>query len=100
MGYEVGPRCSLDAIPPFSGGRRHVDWRPFPLQEDMYRPIPVADQGLTDLLDPQLEVGLLAALGLVGIEGAINPQGFAGPTHRHLPGLPHHIDKLAPAGRL
>jgi len=66
----------------------------------MHTPIPVSDPGLADLLNPELEIGLFAGLGLVGVEGAIKPQGFAGPPHRYLPGLRHHIDKLAPAGKL
>jgi hypothetical protein len=65
----------------------------------MYTPIPIANPDLADLFDPELEIGLLAALGLVGVEGAINPQGIAGPTHRHLPDLPNLIHKLAPASR-
>jgi hypothetical protein len=65
----------------------------------MYPPIPVSDPGLADLLDPELEIGLLTALRLVGVEGAIDPQGVTRPTHRDFPGFPHHIDKLAPAGR-
>ena len=66
----------------------------------MHTPIPVANPGLADLLDPELEIGLLAALGLIGVDGAINPQRLAGPTHRDLPGLPHHVNKPAPTGRL
>lgn len=29
----------------------------------------------------------------------VDKRGRAGTTYRHLPGLPHHIDKLAPAGQ-
>lgn len=103
FGLHPSLRCFVPQLQPQlivnPTGSLHVDWPSFPQQEDMHTPIPIADPGLADLLDPQLEIGLLAALGLVGVEGAVNPQGFAGPTYRYLPGLPHHIDKLAPAGR-
>jgi hypothetical protein len=80
-------------------GSLHVDRPAFPLQQDMYTPIAIPDPRRADLLDPELEIGLLAALGLVGVEGTIDPQDVAGPTHRHLPDLPHLIHKLAPASR-
>lgn len=63
----VKPTCPL-----------HVDWPSFPQQEDMHAPIAVADPDLADLLDPELEIGLLAAFWLIGVEGAVNPQGIAG----------------------
>jgi hypothetical protein len=40
-------------------GSLHVDRPGFPQQKDMHTPIPVANPGLADLLDPQLEIGLL-----------------------------------------
>jgi len=42
----------------------------------MYAPVAVAHPRLADLLDPLLQSGLLAAPGLVGVEGTVDAQGL------------------------
>ncbi len=65
----------------------------------MDAPVAVADPRLADLSDSQLEIGLLAMLGLVSVEGAIDLQSRTGLADRYLPGLSHLIDKPTFAGR-
>ena len=48
-----------------------------PSQQDVDPPITIADTGLANLPDPELEISLLAALRLVVVERSFNPQGIA-----------------------
>lgn len=65
----------------------------------MDAPVAVPNPRLADLSDPQPEIGLLATLGLVGVEGAIDLQSRTDLADRYLPSLAHLIDKPTFAGR-
>lgn len=68
-------------------------------QEDMDPAIAVSHPRLADLPDPTLESGLVAALRLVDVKCAIDPERRTGPPDRPLPVAPHPVDKLALAAR-
>src|SRR5690554_6562279 len=65
----------------------------------MHPPIPISDAGLADLLDPQLQVGLITALALVVVKRPVDPKRIARLADRDIPRLPHLIDKGPLAGR-
>jgi hypothetical protein len=65
----------------------------------VHTPIAIPDTRLTDLLDPLLEIGLAAALGLVDIKRSIDPEGRTGAPDRNLPVAPKLVDKFTLAGR-
>jgi hypothetical protein len=59
----------------------------------MHAPVAIPDARLADLLDPQLESGLLAALGLVAVKRPVDPERLTRLPDRDFPGLPYLIDK-------
>jgi hypothetical protein len=65
LGFDPALRCLVPQLQPQlivkSTSPLHVDRLAFPLQKDIPTPIPVANPALADLLDPELEIGLLAA---------------------------------------
>lgn len=71
----------------------------FTLDEDMHTPVAVAYPRLADILDLQLQLGLLATPGLADIERPVDFQHRAYTPDRNLPVRLDHVDKLALTGR-
>lgn len=71
----------------------------FTLDKDMHTPVAVAYPRLADVLDLQLQLGLLTAPGLVDIQRPVDFQHRACTPDRNLPIHFQRVDKLALAGR-
>jgi hypothetical protein len=65
----------------------------------MNAPISVTYARLGDLLDPLLQLGLLATAALIVIARSLGPQLSAGPPDADLPCLANQIDELPPESR-
>ena len=71
----------------------------FTLDKNMHTPVAAAYPRLADILDLQLQLGLLATPGLVDIVRAVDFQHRACTPDRNLPVRLDRVDKLALAGR-
>lgn len=69
------------------------------LEQDVNTAVAIAHPRLADVLDPQLQSGLLAASGLVDIKRPIDLQYRTGASDRDLPVCLDRVDKLAFASR-
>jgi len=67
--------------------------------QDMHTTIAIAHARLTDILDLQLQFGLIAASGLVDVKGPVDLQDGACASDRNLPVRFDCVDKIALAVR-
>ncbi|MCP2213419.1 UNVERIFIED_ORG: hypothetical protein J2R93_007831 [Bradyrhizobium japonicum] len=81
-------------------GTFDIDGPAVTLEQDVDPAISVSHPRLADVLDPALESGLVATLGLVDVKCAIDPKSRTGPPDRDLPVTPYFVDKLSLAARL
>lgn len=68
-------------------------------EQNMDTTVSIADTSLADVLDLQLQFGLLAVPGLVDLKRPVDLQNRARAPDRDLPVRLDHVDKLAFAGR-
>ena len=76
-----------------------IDGPPVAPQQHVHTTVAVAHPRLANVLDPQLQFGLLAAPGLVDIQRPLDLQHRTCTPDRDLPVRLDRVDKLALAGR-
>ena len=69
------------------------------IQKNMDAPVAIAHPGLTDLLDPFLDCGLIGASGPVVKRRAVKTDGPTGRPDRHRPNAAHPTNQFAQATR-